>query len=74
MSKTLDEVWIDLEQLDDDDRFVLAERLWASVPPDKGYERAWSEEIQRRLDDYDSGRTKGIPYEEVMRDLRERLK
>ena len=37
------------------------------------WEAAWSEEINRRIADIDSGKTKLIPGEEVMRRLRERF-
>jgi putative addiction module component (TIGR02574 family) len=59
-------------ELTEDDRIVLADQLKATVPPDPGYEKSWLEEIERRLRDLDSGRTKGIPAEEVFRELRKR--
>jgi putative addiction module component (TIGR02574 family) len=42
-------------------------------PAEEGVEQAWSEEIKRRIDDIDSGKTKMIPYEEVRRRLAARL-
>jgi putative addiction module component (TIGR02574 family) len=36
------------------------------------WEEAWLEEINRRVADMDSGKTVGIPAEEVMRKLREK--
>ncbi|HET6572156.1 MAG TPA: addiction module protein [Fimbriiglobus sp.] len=36
------------------------------------WEAAWAEELNRRLADFDSGKTQGIPGEEVMRRLREK--
>ena len=67
MSLTIDEVRAMAMELSEDDRIVLAEQLKATVPPDPGYEKSWSEEIERRLRDLDSGRTKGIPAEEAFR-------
>jgi putative addiction module component (TIGR02574 family) len=36
------------------------------------WEAAWVEEINRRLEDLRSGRTQGVPAEEVMRRMREK--
>ena len=38
------------------------------------HERAWAEEIRRRLDDWDKHPEIGIPEEEVFRELRARSK
>ena len=37
-------------------------------------DKLWAAEIDRRIADYKSGKTKGISYEEVMRDVESRLK
>ena len=42
-------------------------------PAEEGVEKAWTEEIKRRVDDIRSGKTKMIPYEEVRRRLAARL-
>jgi putative addiction module component (TIGR02574 family) len=72
MARTIDEVLAIALELSEDDRIVLAEELKATVPPDPGYEKAWSEEIERRLQDLDSGRATAIPAEEVFRKLRKK--
>ena len=56
-------------------RIELAERLIESVPPfpDEETERAWKDEIARRIEEVDQGRVKLIPAEEVMKEARERL-
>jgi len=59
-------------KLSADDREWLAQELFRSVPerqitPEEGAE--WL----RRLEDLESGRVKGIPWEEVKAGLRERL-
>jgi len=41
--------------------------------PDAGVKAAWSEEIKRRMEDIDAGKTQLIPYEEVRRRLMARL-
>jgi putative addiction module component (TIGR02574 family) len=42
-------------------------------PAEEGVERAWTDEIKRRVDDIRSGKTRMIPYEEVRRRLAARL-
>ena len=43
------------------------------VPAEESAERAWAEEIKRRVDEMRSGKTQMIPYEEVRRRLAARL-
>ncbi len=45
-----------------DDRVYLAQRLLASLddPRDPELDRVWAEEIERRIDDLESGKTKAI--------------
>ena len=38
--------------------------------PDPEYDAAWGAEIQRRIDDIESGREVGVPGEEVMARVR----
>jgi putative addiction module component (TIGR02574 family) len=55
-------------------RAAIADSLLESLetsPPD--VEKAWAEEIKRRIADIDSGRVQLIPYEEVRRRLMARL-
>ncbi len=40
---------------------------------DTGVEAAWSEVIERRIEEIDSGKVRMIPYEEVRRRLAARL-
>ncbi|MGA7294991.1 MAG: addiction module protein [Terriglobales bacterium] len=57
-------------------RAELADSLVESLdaePGDKGVEAAWSAEIQRRIEEIDSGKVQMIPYEEVRRRLAARL-
>jgi putative addiction module component (TIGR02574 family) len=57
-------------------RAELADSLLESLdaePADEGVEAAWSVEIQRRIEEIDSGKVKMIPYEEVRRRLAARL-
>jgi len=62
-----------LAQLSVEDRTELLEFLIASLDegePDADYEEAWAAELQRRIDDLDSGRVQTIPAEEVLAELR----
>ncbi|MEX2169332.1 MAG: addiction module protein [Pirellulales bacterium] len=51
-------------QLPDTDRSELAASLIASLDAstDEDVEAAWSEEIERRISDLDSGRVKAVPW------------
>jgi putative addiction module component (TIGR02574 family) len=51
-------------------RAAIAGSLLESLdegPADQGVEAAWSEEIDRRIQEIDSGKVQLIPYEEVRR-------
>jgi len=56
-------------------RAFLAGRLVESIDDyaDPEVEAAWRGEIERRLREYDEGKVKGIPSEEVFREARKRL-
>ena len=56
------------------ERAHLAKLLLESLDEDDDIERAWAEEVERRLDDLDSGRVKAIPAAEVFADLRAQLR
>jgi putative addiction module component (TIGR02574 family) len=55
--------------LPDEERAELAASLIDSLDTtvDNNVEAAWQEEIARRLDEMESGKVKGIPWEEVRR-------
>jgi putative addiction module component (TIGR02574 family) len=55
-----------LQSLDDEQEPDAAEQA--------AIDKAWLEEIGRRVEDFEQGRAKAIPYEEVLRSIRERLK
>jgi predicted transcriptional regulator len=72
MPQTAEELLRAADQLSPEDRDWLRREL--SHPPGDGSteaerEAAWSEEIQNRLDEIDSGAVEMIPHEEVMREL-----
>jgi putative addiction module component (TIGR02574 family) len=53
-----------LEPEDPEDEEALTETEWEMV---------WTAELDRRLRDFDEGRTKGVPYEQAMAQIRARL-
>ena len=58
------------------DRGLIMDRLIESLdnePAKEGVEEAWSEEIERRVEEIQSGRVEMIPGEEVHRRLLARL-
>ena len=52
------------------ERADLADKLWLSVHSRDEVDAAWEEEIVRRIEALDAGRTESIPYEQVMAELR----
>ncbi len=66
--------------LSPEEQETLANSLFSNLdhemnegPVEEGVAEAWDEEIKRRVDDIQSGKTKMIPYEEVRRRLAARL-
>ena len=74
MARTLDEIRDDAMQLGVEERGALADSIAESfmTPEELEIQEAWLQEAERRVADYDAGKVKGIPYEEVMRKLREK--
>ena len=75
MSEKAEKLKAVLDELSDEDRVGLREYLDGLAEGEltqKEWEEAWSDEINRRLADFDSGKVKGIPGDEVMRRLREK--
>ena len=52
------------------DRAELADRLWSSLARQDEIDRAWAEEIERRVRQLDSGEVETIPEETVIAELR----
>ena len=59
--------------LPEDDRLELIDRLIESLdgPPDDDVERAWADEIARRLEEVRSGKVVTVPWEVVRKRLQE---
>lgn len=58
-----------------DERADLARELIASLdgPADVDADRAWGDEIERRIADWRAGRTKGVPWSEAEARVLKRL-
>ena len=68
---------IEIEKLDVDERLDLIEELWeslASDPRQVPVPESHKPELDRRLDQIEAGDDKGIPWEEVLNRIRNRLK
>ena len=74
MSSTLEKLAAEAMKLSPPDRADLADLLWVSVEPEADIAAAWNEEIQRRIDDLEAGRTEAIPAEQVFAEVRATLK
>jgi putative addiction module component (TIGR02574 family) len=61
------------------DRIRLVERLIESLDTDEDedsaeVERAWEAEIRRRLEEFDIGAAQAIPFEDLLAQLRQRMR
>jgi putative addiction module component (TIGR02574 family) len=72
--KTFETVAADALELSIEERLALAEKMVMSVPADPEIEKAWEDEIQRRIRQFDNGEVKGIPGPEVFRAIRAKLR
>ena len=72
---TLDRVRAEALRLPEAERAELAQSLVGSLdgPADKGAESAWDAEIQKRLDEIDSGTAKLVDREEFRRRIKARM-
>lgn len=66
MSQRADKLFEDAQGLPDEERAILALQLLDSVgEPEPEIERAWREEVRRRLEDIDAGRATLTPWHEA---------
>lgn len=68
---------LNLDGLSPEERLQLIEELWDSLsekPKDVPLTDAQREELDRRLDDLDRSGSEGIPWEEVLQQIRTRLR
>ena len=68
---------LDIERLSADERLDLLERLWDSLTKEPGgvpLTKAQREDLDRRLDELDRGEVDGIPWDEVLTQIRKRAR
>lgn len=68
---------IRVDELSTEDRLRLLEELWDSLSSDPSavpLTSAQRQELDRRLDEVEQGKTDGIPWDEVVRQIRSRAK
>lgn len=75
MPMPLQDVEAEALRLPLEERGRLAGRLLQSLEPEpqdtpESIAKAWDEEIARRIEEMDAGRTESIPYEQVRAELR----
>jgi len=76
MATLFDEIAADAMKLPLRDRVKLAQRLVSSLDDqaETDVEKLWLAEAERRLEELRSGKTKGIPAEEAIRNASEAVK
>ena len=65
---------IDIKELSRDERLELIEELWDSLAPTQdelSLTDAQRNELDRRLDEMDADSSLGIPWEQVLKQIRE---
>ena len=70
---TLQKLAAEAMKLSPEERADLADLLWVSVEPKAEVDAAWDAEIERRIADLEAGRTKAIPGEQVLAELRAKI-
>ena len=67
MAKLAEELYQKALDLDERERADLVARLIESLDTEveKGVEAAWLAEVERRMEDLDSGKAQSIPWEEI---------
>ena len=74
MSSQLEKLQAQALQLPPEERSQLADRLITSLFEDHEIEAAWAEEVERRIADIESGRSKLVPVAEAIARVRTSLK
>ena len=67
MATSVEELYKKSLDLNERERAALAARLIESLDTEteEGVEAAWLAEVERRMEELDSGKVQGIPWEEV---------
>lgn len=72
---SIDDAFALAQSLNPDERFLLIERLQASIhPPDFKPSDADLAEVKHRCAEYDAGRMEAVPWEVVRDEVRKKLR
>jgi putative addiction module component (TIGR02574 family) len=74
MHLTADQIETEALSLSRPERARIVDTLVASLETDPNIERAWDEEIRRRIRDIDQGTTRLIPGDEVLKEVEDLLR
>jgi putative addiction module component (TIGR02574 family) len=74
MHLTADQIETEALSLSRPERARIVDTLVASLETDPSIERAWDEEIRRRIRDIDQGTTRLIPGDEVLKEVEDLLR
>ena len=74
MPLTYEEITNEAMKLTREERVDLAKRLWQSVDPPADLAGAWNAEIARRAAQLDAGEVTTYPAEQIIAELRARLR
>jgi len=74
VSLTYEQIAAEAMQLSPQERADLADRLWISIDTPEAVAAAWDAEVARRIAQIDSGEVETIPQEQVMAELRAKLR
>lgn len=74
ISLTYDQIAAEAMLLSPEERANLADMLWMSVDTPEAVAAAWDAEIERRVAQIDNGAVETIPFEQVMAELRAKLR
>lgn len=74
MSMTYKEIMSEAMKLPPQERADLADRLWISVDTPQAVAAEWDAEIERRVAQLDAGKVEPIPFEQVIAELRAKLR
>jgi len=74
MTTRLEELIAQAMTLSSEDRAILAQLLLESLNASDDYDAAWEQEIDRRLEEIDSGSVQLIPIEDALGKVRSTLK
>ena len=74
MSLTYEQIAAEALRLSAEQRADLADKLWISVDTPEAVAAAWDAEVERRIAQLDKGEVETIPLEDVIAEMRAKLR